>query len=81
MVVTEVGEGVDIEEGGIIEGEDSLFDKVWVLTGELCDTILPSHKRFVAKHQACRNNSENISPNYLESAEICRSFAPVSLTI
>ena len=27
--------------GGIIEGEDSLFDKVWVLTGELCDKILP----------------------------------------
>ena len=25
----------------IIEGEDSLFDKVWVLTGELCDKILP----------------------------------------
>ena len=27
--------------GGIIEGEDSLFDKVWVLMGEPCDTILP----------------------------------------
>ena len=41
MVVAEVGEGVDIEEGGIIEGEDSLFDKVGVLMGEPCDTILP----------------------------------------
>ena len=30
---------------------------------------------FVAIFCRCRNNSENISPKYLESAEICRIFA------
>ena len=49
--------------------------------GSFCDTILPPYSCFVAIFFRCRNNSENISPKYLESAEICRIFAPVSLTI
>jgi hypothetical protein len=47
----------------------------------LSDKILPSWPAFVVSFPLCRNNSENISPKYLESAEICRIFAPVSLTI
>ena len=47
----------------------------------LSDKILPSWAAFVVLFSPCRNNSEKISPNYLESADICRIFAPVSLTI
>jgi hypothetical protein len=36
---------------------------------------------FVASIMPCRNNFGKISPKFLESAEICRIFAPVSLTI
>ena len=51
------------------------FDKVWVLTGELCDTILPSHKRFVAIFFRCRNNSYNNLAYFLESAKNFLIFA------
>ena len=36
---------------------------------------VPSWAAFVVSFPLCRNNSENISPKYLESAEICRIFA------
>ncbi len=41
------------------------------------DTLKPSFPYSVAKHQACRNNSDNNQANFLESAQNPRTFASV----